>query len=144
MAVADGDTFTLLENGKQWRIRVYAIDAPEKGMPYYKAARKYLSDLCFGRRVRIQPTKKDRYGRLVASVTLPDGTDLAAQMIRAGYAWHYKHYSADRVLAGLETHAKHNRHGLWRDDKALPPWEVRRLRRQGIPVKTGVEHPVDF
>ena len=136
IAIADGDTFTILQNHKQTKIRIDAIDAPEKGMPYYKISKQYLSDLCFGEPVTVKVSKIDRYGRSVARITLSDGRDISTEMIRAGMAWHYKKYSDDKILAGLEAAARNKRAGLWHDKDPIAPWEIRKLHRQGISTKS--------
>ncbi len=48
ISITDGDTYDILLDGdKTIRIRMEGIDAPEKGMPYYQVAKKYLGNLCF-------------------------------------------------------------------------------------------------
>ena len=135
IAISDGDTFTILQDKRQVRIRIDAIDAPEKGMPYYKKSKQYLSSLCFGKYVTLKVIKTDRYGRLVARVILADGRDVSAEMIKAGMAWHYKHYSKDKTLATLEINARKNKLGLWNDTHPYAPWEIRKLHRKGISTK---------
>lgn len=135
IGISDGDTFTALEGKKNIRIRLDAIDAPEKGMPYSKASKKFLAGLCFGKMVRLHFVSIDRYGRTVARVTLPDGRDLSTEMIRAGYAWHYKKYSSDPKLSKLELQARAKKNGLWQDKNAMAPWEVRKMHRNGISTK---------
>lgn len=135
IAIADGDTFTILQDNKPVRIRVDGIDAPEKGMPFAKASKKYLSALCFGKMVIVKTTATDRYGRTVARAILPNGKDVSTEMIRAGYAWHYKKYSKDVLLSNLELQARKNRVGLWKDKAPVAPWEIRKLHRKGISTK---------
>ena len=139
VGVSDGDTFTLLQNNQQIRIRIDAIDAPEKGMPYSKSSKKYLSALCFGKIVKVNSVKVDRYGRTVARITLPNGKDVSTEMIRAGLAWHYKAYSTDKILSNLEIQARKNKVGLWKDNRPMAPWEVRKLHRKGISTKKRFE-----
>jgi micrococcal nuclease len=129
VSITDGDTLTVLQDNTQIKIRIDAIDAPEKGMPFYSQSKKYLSDLCFQKNVTIKPLKKDRYGRLVARVILPDGRDVSAEMIKAGMAWHYKKYSKDLKLAKLELKARQDKIGLWSDGRCKAPWDVRTERR---------------
>jgi micrococcal nuclease len=128
--LADGDSFSVRVNGKIVKVRIYAIDAPEKGMPFYKVSKEYLAKLCGNQTVTLHLVQKDRYGRWVSRVTLPDGRDAASVMIKNGLAWHYKHYSNDPKLAALEKAARQKRIGLWRDSKPTPPWKMREIRRQ--------------
>ncbi|HEY0091089.1 MAG TPA: thermonuclease family protein [Flavobacterium sp.] len=135
ISIADGDTFTVLKDNKQIRIRIDAIDAPEKGMPYGKNSKQYLSALCFGKYVTLNVKTTDKYGRLVARAILPDGRDISTEMIRAGMAWHYKKYSKDPLLSNLEIIARRKRVGLWHDKDPMAPWEVRKMHRRGISTK---------
>jgi endonuclease YncB( thermonuclease family) len=46
VAIADGDTLTLLTNDRQQvRIRLAEIDTPESGQPYGSRSKQALSDL---------------------------------------------------------------------------------------------------
>lgn len=135
IAIADGDTFSVLDGKTTIRVRIDAIDAPEKGMPYYKVSKQYLSRLCFGKTVTVTRSTTDRYGRMVARVRLSDGRDISEQMLIAGMAWHYKSYSKDRKLAAFEDYARKKRLGLWKDAKPIAPWEIRKLHRKGISTK---------
>jgi len=67
VAVADGDTLTVLDSKKlQHKIRVAGIDAPEKGQPFGDRSKQSLSRAVMGKDVRIEWNKQDRYGRYVA------------------------------------------------------------------------------
>jgi len=46
----------------------FCIDAPEKGQPFGQRAKAALSELMFGKDVKLRPHTIDRYGRLVARV----------------------------------------------------------------------------
>lgn len=135
IGIVDGDTYDILKDRQSVRIRMDAIDAPERGMPYYRVSKDYLSQLCFGKPVRLEVLKTDRHGRTVARSFLSDGTDLSAAMISAGMAWHYKAYSSDTLLARLEINARQMRKGLWADKHPAPPWDIRALRRAGHRVE---------
>jgi micrococcal nuclease len=121
---------------------MYAIDAPERGMPYNKKAKKYLSDLIFGKIITIQKTDNDKNGRIVAKTFLPDGREASAEMLKAGYAWHFKKYDQNPILAKMEITARNSQIGLWAEPNPLPPWEVRRLHRSGVSTKTLFENSV--
>ncbi len=134
--ILDGDTYDILfSDNTTERIRMEGIDAPEKGMPYYKVAKNYLGQLCFGKQIKIQRTGKDRHGRTLAYTYLPDNTELSHEMLKAGLAWHYKKFNKDSDLAALEATAKANKTGLWADPRAMAPWDNRNYHRQGISTK---------
>lgn len=138
VAIADGDTVTVLDDGQaQHKIRLAGIDAPERGQPFGDASKKSLSALAFNQAVTVVWQKRDRYGRLVGVVRVqPSGTDVNLAQVAAGMAWHYSAYAgeqtaSDRDLYGsAEVRARETRRGLWRDPKAVPPWEFRRAQRE--------------
>ena len=73
--VLDGDTYDLLIDGSQTiRIRMEGIDAPEKGMPFYKVSKNYLVKLCFGKQVKFKSSGKDIHDRNLGFTYLDDGT----------------------------------------------------------------------
>lgn len=89
--ILDGDTFTL--SGESRRIRVWGLDAPEWNHRGGSAATAILRGLISGERLSCAVLDIDRYGRLVAQCFLPDGRDIAAEMIRSGVADEYCRYS---------------------------------------------------
>lgn len=134
--IIDGDTYDLLTPENQtMRIRMEGIDAPEKAMPYYQVAKKYLSSMCFGRNVKIRITGRDRNGRILAFTWLEDGRELSHEMIRAGLAWHFKKYNSDSDLADLEAEAARQKCGFWQENHPVAPWEVRKLNQSGVTTK---------
>ncbi len=136
IAIIDGDTYDLLVEGKKTvRVRMEGIDAPERGMPYYRVAKQYLGSLCFGKTVILQVTGIDNHGRYLGFTYLDDGRELSHEMIKAGMAWHFKKYSSDKVLAKLELEARDAKRGLWKDKNPMSPWRNRSLHRQGISTK---------
>lgn len=48
VGISDGDTLTLLVDGKPLKIRLANIDAPEKHQVFGEVSRQSLSALCFG------------------------------------------------------------------------------------------------
>lgn len=58
IGIIDGDTYDILKNNISERIRVDGIDAPEKGMPFYKVSKKHLSNLIYGKYITIEFEKK--------------------------------------------------------------------------------------
>jgi micrococcal nuclease len=89
--ILDGDTFTL--SGESRRIRVWGLDAPEWDQQGGSNATATLRSLISGKTLRCNVLDIDRYGRLVGQCFLPDGRDIAAEMIRSGAAAEYCRYS---------------------------------------------------
>lgn len=132
IAIKDGDTIEILKDGKPLRVRLLGIDAPEKNQDFGSRARQFTSDLCFGKMVKLVVDGADRYGRTVGTIFLPDGRSLNAELVRGGFAWHYKAYSKDEKLARLEEEARSERRGLWEHSNPVAPWEFRKNQRTGV------------
>jgi endonuclease YncB( thermonuclease family) len=96
---------------------VVEIDAPEKSQAYGQRSKQSLSDLVFGRQVRVEQQDRDRYGRVVGRVYVGD-LDVNAEQVKRGMAWVYRKYAHDRTLFALEHEAKNAKHGLWADPYA--------------------------
>jgi len=124
VGVTDGDTITVLRDRQQTRIRLDGIDCPEGGQAFSARAKQLTSALVFGREVTIEPRDLDRYGRTVARVYV-DGRDVSLELLKAGFAWHFKRYSADPILAQAEIDARNAKSGLWADPHAIAPWDFR-------------------
>lgn len=99
--VVDGDTYQISHAGAPQgeSVRARHFDTPEKGdraqcdAERAKAARATAEArrlLPRGSMVLLSDFGRDRYGRLLATVTLPDGTDLATWFIRSGLAQPYE------------------------------------------------------
>lgn len=90
VAVADGDTFTLLtDKKKQVKVRLYGIDCPERKQDFGTKARQFTAELIYNKEVKAEILEIDRYGRSIATVILSDGKVLNKELLRAGLAWHY-------------------------------------------------------
>ena len=128
VGVTDGDTIKILQDKKQYKIRLNGIDAPEMGQAYGRKSKDYLASLVAGKRVEVIVRDTDRYGRYVGDVIV-GGKTANAELVAAGLAWHYTAYSKDANLAALEKTARAGKLGLWADPNPIPPWEFRRQKR---------------
>ena len=129
IGITDGDTIAVRKNdGIEVAVRLDAIDAPEHGQPFSNAARKHLTALIYQERVRVDEGDTDRYGRIIGRVHIRE-RDISLEMLRAGYAWHYKKYNSEERLAAAEARARRGRVGLWGLSGAVPPWEWRARKR---------------
>jgi endonuclease YncB( thermonuclease family) len=131
IAVADGDTITVLDANRQERkIELNGIDAPELDQAFGERAKKSLSELVFGKTVMVASSKVDRYGSVVGKVTRDD-RDINLEQIRRGYAWFYRQYANDlsrddaQVYEQAEAEARAKERGLWAGPGPIPPWELR-------------------
>ena len=109
LAVLDGDTIEVLHNTHAERIRLNGIDCPEKGQAYGKRAKQAASELVFGKQVTLQTHGLDKYGRTIADVLLPDGTNVNHELVKQGWCWWYRKYAPGNViLEELERRAQEN------------------------------------
>ena len=130
VAVADGDTLTVLdENHQQHKIRLAGIDAPEKAQPFGQVGKQKLSEFCYMKQANVEVINTDRYGRIVGDVTC-EGLHANEEMVWGGYAWVYRQYSKGfEYLFPIEEQAKLAQFGLWKDAQPTPPWAWRRNLR---------------
>ena len=84
VSVLDGDTIDVLHSQQPERIRLNGIDCSEKGQAFGQKAKQFTSTLVHGKEVTIHVLSKDRHGRTVADVVLPDGTNVSRELLRAG------------------------------------------------------------
>lgn len=139
VGVSDGDTITVLVGGhKQIKVRLAEIDAPEKSQAFGQRTKQSLSDMVFGKTVRVEQRDVDRYGRVVGRVFI-GGTDVNAEQVRQGMAWVYRQYLRDTALLTVEKEAREARRGLWSDPHPVPPWEY---RHGGQGKSVGVDAPL--
>lgn len=134
--IYDGDTLEIEPHGK---VRLIGIDTPEKhnssrdnyllskGVPAsrqretYHAAKNFNIEQVKGKKVLLEydGQQKDRYGRLLAYVRLPDGRLLNRLLLENGLAVVYRKFDFQHkndFLKAEET-AKTNRVGLWEGEK---------------------------
>lgn len=133
MKVVDGDTIKILMKGKEETVRLLGVDTPELVDPrkpvqcFAAEASDETKSLLNGMSVSLEldPTQgeRDKYGRLLAYVVLPDGTNMSEYLIRNGYAHEYTYennphrYQEQFRLAQKE--ARENKRGLWSEGACL-------------------------
>ncbi len=130
VGISDGDTFkALTADNQEITVRINGIDAPEKGQPFGKAAKQALSDLIFGQQVKVEILSTDRWRRKISRVYASAGTDVAAEMLKKGMAWHFKKYDNSDYYAQLELQARQARIGLWAGNDIIEPWVWRKMSK---------------
>jgi endonuclease YncB( thermonuclease family) len=132
VAVADGDTLTVepARGGDRNKIRLWGVDAPESRQPFGQAAKGFVNKVALFKEVTVIPVDKDRYGRTVAVVALPDGSVLQEMLLKEGLAWVYTQYcSTCDAWKRMERQAEKEKKGLWADDRSVQPWVWRKANR---------------
>lgn len=123
----DGDTLVTTE-GEQ--IRLLGVDTPEMGhdlrRPEFMAeeARRVTQELAEGKSVAIEIEPKrarDRYGRTLAYVFLPDGSCLNERLLQEGLATVFlpASFSRKEAYLALEAQARRAGKGIWRAEGRL-------------------------
>ena len=121
-AVSDGDTFRAACPAPV-RVRLLLIDSPERDQrPFGEQARKALQLLLKPRdqvSLELDVVPRDRYGRLLAYIFLPDGRLVNEEMARSGFAVALVYPPnvryVERIRAGVAA-AREARQGLWAED----------------------------
>jgi micrococcal nuclease len=134
VGVSDGDTLRVLNAGQQVKVRLHGVDCPEQHQDFGMRAKQLTSELAFGKVVEVRIVNRDKYGRTVAEVILPDGRALGSELVRAGLAWWYRHYAPkDEALRALEAEARAAKRGLWSLPDPIAPWDFRAARTRTAP-----------
>lgn len=137
--VVDGDTLEVLRQGRQVLVRLIGVDTPETETSQRLAqrARQYqrspLREARLGRKARgfvlsllapdqwvrleFEPAQglRDRHGRVLAYVYLPDGRMLNRLLVEQGMARVFRRFlfRYRRAWLALEAQARKARKGLW-------------------------------
>lgn len=93
--VIDGDTIVI----DNVHIRLAGIDAPELDHPWGQQSKWTMVKLCKGQTITARIKPEMSYDRVVAQCFLPDGRDLAAELVKAGLALDWPKFSGGRYRA---------------------------------------------
>ena len=137
-SVRDGDTVQVTtDQGEKLEVRLQAIDAPEKGrsgragQPYADRARDALSRITSDKRVSVDTTGLDSYGRHVGLLSVNTGEgeiDAGLVQVQLGLAWALPKYLPELPPALQDSYryaeaiAKARNRGLWSAAKPQAPW----------------------
>lgn len=131
--VHDGDTIRVRDSqGRSHRVRIFAIDAPEIGQPAGDLARQALRDWLRGETVEVRPTGAVSYGRRIARVYAEGDVLVGLEMVRDGWAWHYRDFDDSSEFRHAESDAREQGIGLWGFPNPIAPWDWRRGRRDVV------------
>jgi micrococcal nuclease len=105
--VIDGDTIII----NNVRLRLAGIDAPELDHPWGRQSKWAMVQLCKGQTVTAKIKPELSYDRMVAECFLPDGRDLAAELVRIGLALDWPKFSGGKYR---HLEPEDARRKLWR------------------------------
>ena len=125
--VVDGDTIRAEAKGKEIKIRLVEIDAPEMNQPFGAQSKNFLNRLLYEKDVTLISQGEDRYGRILGEI-YANGESANALMIKSGFAWVYDRYVKDSSLYKYQDQAKAENLGLWRAKDPIAPWVWRKQK----------------
>jgi micrococcal nuclease len=121
----DGDTIVVDMNGTKETVRFIGVDTPETHDPrkavqcYGKEASDHTKAALEGKQVRLEAdpldTNRDRYGRLLRYIYLPNGDLYQEELLNQGFALAYTAFPFQKAngFTKLEAAAKSANKGLW-------------------------------
>ena len=125
--VVDGDTIRAEAKGKEIKIRLVEIDAPEMNQPFGVQSKNFLNRLLYKKDVILISQGEDRYGRTLGEI-YANGESANTLMIKSGFAWVYDRYVKDSSLYNYQDQAKAENLGLWRAKDPIAPWVWRKQK----------------
>lgn len=145
--VIDGDTLVVQGVGT---VRLIGVDPPETVDPrrpvqfFGKEASAFTHRIAQGKVVRLEfdAERKDRYGRTLAYVYLPDGTFLNGEIVKQGHGHAYTQFPFIYLeqFRGYEREAREASRGLWAAEAAVAPPSVIADERVWVNTASGVYH----
>ncbi len=134
-AVENGSTLEVSQGGRTETLLLAGVAAPELSQPWGRQAREFVQQSALGQEVTVEPQGTDHKKRPLATIILPDGRDLGAEMVKDGLAWHYQRFSKNPLLGDMQKDARADQRGLWSEPGPVPPWEWRSRHGEEAPAE---------
>ena len=125
--VIDGDTIRAEAKGKEIKIRLVEIDAPEMDQPFGARSKNFLNRLLYEKNVTLIAQGEDRYGRVLGNI-FSDELNVNMLLVKFGFAWVYDRYAENSSLYKHQDQAKLDKLGLWRQKEPIAPWVWRQQK----------------
>ena len=119
--VVDGDTIRAEAKGKEIKIRLVEIDAPEMNQPFGPQSKNFLNRLLYEKDVTLIAQGEDRYGRILGSL-FSNELNVNMLMVKFGFAWVYHENAKNSSLYKYQDQAQAENLGLWRAKNPIAPW----------------------
>jgi len=122
--MVDGDTFWVVDrrDGREWKVRLWGVDAPDTKECYFDESTKVLENELTSKKITYERFGYDGYGRILAKVYV-NGVSLEETLVATGAAMAYDAFdvhdelrpSAEYVanLKKIEEKAKNEKVGMW-------------------------------
>ena len=125
--VVDGDTVRAEAKGKEIKIRLVEIDAPEMNQPFGAQSKNFLNRLLYEKEVTLIAQGEDRYGRVLGNL-FSNELNVNMLMVKFGFAWVYDKYAKNSSLYEYQNQAKAKNLGLWQAKDPIAPWVWRKQK----------------
>ena len=125
--VVDGDTIRAEAKGKEIKIRLVEIDAPEMNQPFGAQSKNFLNSLLYEKDVTLISQGEDRYGRVLGNL-FSNELNVNMLMVKFGFAWVYDKYAKNSSLYKYQDQAKAKNLGLWQTKDPIAPWVWRKQK----------------
>jgi len=114
LRVASGDTLIVERDGGEVEVRIANIGAPQDAQFLAPVSRSTLEGMVRNRTVRVEVTGVEPGVRLYGRV-LAGQLDVARAQVQRGSAWVCWDYAIDSELRPVESEARRQRRGVWRN-----------------------------
>jgi len=128
LIVHEGDRLTIYHQSRKDMVYLRGVDCPELKQPYGKQAKHATAAYVANREVVVRDMKRDRQGRITADILLPDGRQIAHELIKEGLAWVQPGGAGDQALKDMEELARAAGTGLWSEPIPISPWKWKSTR----------------
>jgi endonuclease YncB( thermonuclease family) len=126
LGVKDGDTLIVKKYGRQVFVKLYGVDAPEKGQKFYERASSYTGRFK-GKTVEVVQEGRN-LGNSIEAFVYINGKSVNEELVKSGLVWidpskctHPRCKNWDK----MEKQSKTDKKGLWVQEKPVPPWKFR-------------------
>jgi len=127
--VSTGDKLTLSKEGARTPVRLYGVDAPDAGQPFFDEAKALVMEATQDKTVAMERVAEASDGLAVARITVPGAGDLSTALVKAGLAWHDAQNAPEAsALKAASAKALVAEKGLWSQEAPLAPWDYRRTK----------------
>lgn len=128
ISVVDGDTFKIMYEGKEEKVRLIGIDTPEsvhpdksKNTEYGIQVSNYVKELIEEKEVKLEfdVSQRDKYGRLLAYVYLENNEMLNEKLLKEGYAkisTYPPNVKYVEQFTKIQEESRRNEVGLWKEN----------------------------